>query len=102
MFESNVLNRRERFDRLVNNPRGISETVTYFESVSNLLYDFGHRERCTPAFYRLFMWRYFLLTHQKHIPPYFRSYIGVKQLVSELKKDGTRNDERLENIFKIL
>jgi hypothetical protein len=48
------------------------------------------------------MWRYFLITHQKHIPQYFRTYIGVKQLVSELKKDGTRNDKRLENIFKIL
>lgn len=102
MFESSVMSRRERFDFLVNNPQSISGAVTYFESVSNLIYDFAHRERCTPAFYRLFMWRYFLLTHQKYIPPYFRSYIGKKQLVSELKKDGTRNDKRLKNIFKIL
>jgi hypothetical protein len=102
MFESNTMSRRERFNWLVNNPRSISGAVTYFESVSSLLYDFSYRERCTPAFYRLFMWRYFLLTHQKYIPPYFKSYIGVKQLVSELKKDGTRNDKRLENIFKIL
>jgi hypothetical protein len=48
------------------------------------------------------MWKYFLITHQNNIPPYFKSYIGIKQLVSELKKDGTRNDKRLENIFKIL
>jgi hypothetical protein len=48
------------------------------------------------------MWKYFLITHQKNIPPYFRSYIGEKQLVSELKKEGTRNDKRLENIFKAL
>ena len=102
MFESNTMARRERFNWLVNNPQSISGTVIYFESVSDLLYHFNYGERCTPAFYRLFMWRYFLLTHQKHIPPYFRSYIGEKQLVSELKKDGTRNDKRLENIFKIL
>ena len=30
----------------------------------------------------------------------FKRYIGVKQLVSELKKEGTRNDKRLKNIFK--
>lgn len=102
MFESNTMSRRERFNWLVNNPRSISGAVTYFESVSDLLYDFNYRERCTPVFYRNFMWKYFLITHQKNIPHYFKSYIGVKQLVSELKKDGTRNDKRLENIFKIL
>ena len=102
MFESNTMNRMEMFNWLANNPQSISSAVTYFESVSDLIYDFTYRERCTPAFYRLFMWRYFLLTHQKYIPPYFRSYIGEKQLVSVLKKDGTRNDKRLENIFKIL
>lgn len=102
MFESNTLNRREMFNWLANNPKNISRAVTYFESVSDLIYDFTYRERCTHVFYRLFMWRYFLLTHQKYIPPYFKSYIGEKQLVSVLKKDGTRNDKRLENIFKIL
>lgn len=102
MFESNTMNRMEMFNWLANNPKNISRAVTYFESVSDLIYYFTYRERCTPAFYRLFMWRYFLLTHQKYIPPYFRSYIGEKQLVSVLKKDGTRNDKRLENIFKIL
>lgn len=102
MFESNTMARRERFNWLTLNPTNISSTVLYFESVSNLLYDFSYRERCTPVFYRNFMWKYFLITHQKYIPPYFSSYIGVKQLVSELKKDGTRNDKRLENIFKIL
>ena len=102
MFESNTMARRERFNWLVNNPQSISGTVIYFESVSNLLYDFSYRERCTPAFYRHFMWRYFLLTHQKYIPQYFKTYIGTKQLVSELKKDGTRNDKRLEKIFNIL
>lgn len=102
MFESNTMSRRERFNWLVNNPQSISGAVIYFESVSNLLYDFSYRERCTPAFYRHFMWRYFLLTHQKYIPQYFKTYIGTKQLVSELKKDGTRNDKRLEKIFNIL
>lgn len=102
MFESNTLNRMEIFNWLANNPQSISSAVTYFESVSDLIYYFNYIERCTPVFYRLFMWRYFLLTHQKYIPPYFRSYIGEKQLVSVLKKDGTRNDKRLENIFKIL
>ncbi len=102
MFESNTMSRRERFNWLVNNPRSISGAITYFESVSDLIYDFSYRERCTPAFYRLFMWRYFLLTHQKYILAYFRSYIGEKQLVSVLKKDGTRNDKRLEKIFNIL
>ena len=102
IFESNTMSRRERFNWLVNNPQSISGAVIYFESVSKLLYEFSHRERCTPVFYRNFMWKYFLITHQKYIPPYFRRYIGVKQLVSELKKDGTRNDKRLENIFKIL
>lgn len=102
MFESNKMARRERFNWLVNYPQSISGAVTYFESVSSLLYDFSYRERCTNAFYRLFMWRYFLLTHQKYIPQYFKTYIGTKQLISVLKKDGTRNDKRLENIFKIL
>lgn len=102
MFESSVSNRRERFDWLVNYPQSISGTVLYFESTSDLLRDFSCKERCTPVFYRQFMWKYFLITHQNNIPPYFKSYIGVKQLVSELKKDGTRNDKRLENIFKIL
>jgi hypothetical protein len=102
MFESNTMSRRERFNWLVRHPLSISGAVIYFESASDLIDDFTYRERCTPTFYRLFMWRYFLLTHQKHIPPYFRSYIGEKQLVSVLKRDGTRNDKRLENIFKIL
>ena len=103
MFESNTMARRERFNWLVNNPQSISGTVIYFESVSDLLYHFNYGSlRCSPVFYRHFMWRYFLLTHQKYIPPYFRSYIGEKQLVSELKKDGTRNDIRLERIFSIL
>jgi hypothetical protein len=102
MFESNTMSRRERFNWLVNNPQSISGAVTYFESVSNLLYDFSYRERCGLAFYRLFMWRYFLLTHQKYIPPYFRSYIGEKQLVSQMVKDGTRNNEELENILNTL
>lgn len=103
MFESSVMSRRERFDWLVRNPLRVSGTVVYFETTENILnhYNYGE-EYCSPVFYRLFMWRYFLITHQDHIPPYFRSYIGVKQLVSELKKDGTRNDKRLENIFKIL
>lgn len=102
MLESTIMSRRERFNWLVNHPQSISGAITYFESASDLIYDFTYRKRCTPAFYRLFMWRYFLLTHQKYIPTYFRSYIGEKQLVSVLKKDGTRNDKRLENIFKIL
>ena len=103
MFESNTMARRERFNWLVNNPQSISGTVIYFESVSDLLCHFNYCPLCCSlVFYRHFMWRYFLITHQKHIPQYFRTYIGTKQLVSELKKDGTRNDKRLENIFKIL
>ena len=103
MFESTVLARRERFNWLVRNPKYISYAVIYFESTETLLnyYSYGGKY-CSHVFYRHFMWRYFLITHQNHIPPYFKSYIGVKQLVSELKKDGTRNDKRLENIFKIL
>ncbi len=103
MFESSVMSRRERFNWLVDNPLSISGAVQYFELRENLLnhYIYGE-EYCSPVFYRNFMWKYFLITHQNNIPPYFKSYIGVKQLVSELKKDGTRNDKRLENIFKIL
>jgi len=103
LFESNVLNRRKRFDWLVHYPQNIFDTALYFEPTENLKnhYSYGE-ERCTPVFYRHFMWKYFLITHQNNIPPYFKSYIGIKQLVSELKKDGTRNDKRLENIFKIL
>lgn len=103
MFESSVMNRRERFDWLVYYPQSISNTVLYFEPTENLLNHYSYGEECcSPVFYRHFMWKYFLLTHQKNIPLYFKSYIGVKQLVYELKKDGIRNDKRLENIFKIL
>lgn len=103
MFESSVMSRRERFNWLVNNPLCLSGTVLYFESLENLSNHYNYNTNiCSPVFYRHAMWRYFLITHQNNIPPYFRSYIGVKQLVSELKKDGTRNDKRLENIFKIL
>ena len=103
MLESTIMTRRERFNWLVNNPQRISGTVIYFESLSDLLYHFNYGPlHCSPVHYRLFMWRYFLITHQKHIPQYFRAYIGTKQLVSELKKGGTRNDKKLENIFKIL
>lgn len=103
MFESSVMSRRERFNWLVDHPLSISGAVLYFELRKNLLnhYIYGE-EYCSPVFYRNFMWKYFLITHQNNIPPYFKSYIGVKQLVFELKKDGTRNDKRLENIFKIL
>ena len=103
MFESNVMSRRERFNWLVRNPKSISGAVIYFETRENILnhYIFGERY-CSPVFYRLAMWKYFLITHQNNIPPYFKSYIGVKQLISELKNDGIRNDKRLENIFKIL
>jgi len=103
MFECSVTSRRERFDWLTLNPANISSTVIYFEPLENLLRHYNYdTNSCSPIFYRHFMWRYFLLTHQKYIPAYFRSYIGVKQLLSELKKEGTRNDKRLENIFKIL
>ena len=103
MFESSVMNRRERFDWLVYYPQSISNTVLYFEPTENLLNHYAYgEERCSPVFYRHAMWKYFLITHQNNIPPYFKSYIGVKQLLYELKKDGTRNDKRLENIFKIL
>ena len=103
MFECSVTSRRERFDWLTLNPANISSTVIYFEPLENLLRHYNYdTNNCSPIFYRHFMWRYFLLTHQKYIPAYFRSYIGVKQLLSELKKEGTRNDKRLENIFKIL
>jgi len=103
MFESNVMSRRGRFNWLVRNPRSISGAVLYFEPLEYLLDCYNYRTNiCSPVFYRHAMWRYFLITHQNHIPPYFRSYIGEKQLVSELKKDGTKNDKRLENIFKIL
>lgn len=103
IFESNVMSRRERFNWLVNYPTSISNTVIYFELVENLLNYYNYNTNiCNPAFYRNAMWKYFLIKHQDKIPQYFKSYIGVKQLVSELKKDGTRNDKRLENIFKIL
>ena len=103
MFESSVMSRRERFNWLMLNPTNISRTVVYFEPLENLLnhYSYGTNS-CSPVFYIHFMWKYFLITHQDHIPQYFKSYIGVKQLVSELKKDGTRNDKRLENILKKL
>lgn len=104
MFESNVMSRREKFNWLVRNPKSISDTVIFFETRENIInhYLYYREEYCSPVFYRHFMWKYFLVTHQNNIPPYFKSYIGVKQLVSELKKDGTRNDKRLENIFKTL
>ena len=103
MFESSVMSRRERFDWLVRNPQRISGTVVYFETTENLFNHYLYGEKyCSPIFYRHAMWKYFLITHQNNIPPYFKSYIGVKQLVSELKKDGTKNDKRLESIFKIL
>jgi hypothetical protein len=105
MFETNAIRRRERFDWLTLNPAYISSTVVYFEPLEYLLNHYErviHTNICSPVFYRHTMWRYFLITHQDHIPQYFKSYIGVKQLISELKKDGTRNDKRLENIFKIL
>jgi len=103
MFESSVMSRRERFNWLIRNPRSISDTVVYFEPIENILNHYNYGEiYCSRVFYRNFMWKYFLITHQKNIPPYFRSYIGEKQLVSELKKEGTRNDKRLENIFKAL
>ena len=38
MFESNTLNRMEMFNWLANNPQSISSAVTYFESVSDLIY----------------------------------------------------------------
>ena len=103
MFESSIMNRRERFNWLVNNPLSINSTVLYFEPIENLLEHYNYGEtHCSPVFYRLFMWRYFLITHQDHIPQYFKSYIGINQLLSQLRIDGTRNDKRLENIFKIL
>lgn len=99
--ESSLMSRRQRFNWLVNHPKFLSAAVTYFEPRENLLDPCIYGEKyCGPVFYRLFMWRYFLITHQDHIPRYFRLYIGVKQLVSELKKEGTRNDKRLKNIFK--
>jgi len=103
MFESNVMARRERFDWLVFHPASISDTVTFFETQTNLLEHlyFGEK-KCTQVFFRCFMWRYFLIKHQKYIPQYYKYFVGTKQLVSEMKKDGTRNDKRLENIFKIL
>lgn len=103
MLESGVMNRRERFNWLVNNPLTISGAVLYFESTESLLNHYSYGEKyCSPVFYRHFMWRYFLITHQDHIPQYFKSYIGINQLLSQLRIDGTRNDKRLENIFKIL
>jgi len=103
MFESSVMSRRERFNWLVNNPLRISDTVVYFETTENILNHYTYGEKyCSPVFYRHFMWRYFLITHQDHIPQYFKSYIGINQLLSQLRIDGTRNDKRLENIFKIL
>lgn len=103
MFESNVMNRKGIFDWLVFHPTSISNTVIYFELVENLLNYYNYSTNiCNLAFYRNAMWKYFLITHQNNIPPYFKSYIGEKQLVSELKKDGTRNNKKLENIFKIL
>ena len=103
MFESSVMSRRERFDWLVGHPLSISGAVLYFEPIEYLFNHYNYNTNmCSPVFYRHFMWRYFLITHQNNIPPYFKSYIGVKQLLFELKKDGTRNDKRLENIFKIL
>ena len=35
-----------------------------------------------------------------HLLMFETSESSVKQLVSELKKEGTRNDKRLKNIFK--
>lgn len=103
LFESNMSDRRMRFDYLINNPITISGTTLFFETREKLLEHCNYGEtHCSPVYYRLFMWRYFLIKRQDNIPPYFKSYIGVKQLVSKLKQDGTRNDKRLENIFKIL
>ena len=103
LFESNMSDRRMIFDYLINNPISIGGTTLFFETRENLLNHYNYGEKyCSTVFYRRFMWRYFLITHQDHIPPYFKSYIGVKQLVSKLKEDGIRNDKRLENIFKIL
>lgn len=103
MFESSVMARRERFDWLTLNPTNISSTVVHFEPLENLLrhYDY-YTDSCSPVFYRRAMWKYFLIKHQDKIPRYFLSYVGVTKLLSELKKDGTKNDKRLENIFKIL
>ena len=103
MFESDVMNRREKFNWLVNYPTSISNIVIYFESLENLLYYYNYSTNiCSPAFYRNAMWKYFLIKHQDKIPQYFKMYIGVKQLLSELRKEGTRNDIRLERIFNIL
>ena len=99
-FESNAMTRRERFNWLVNHPLYISHAVTYFETVENVLISMERRESWNPIFYRRFMWRYFLIRHQKYIPQYFRSYIGVKKLVSDLKKEGTRNDAKLEKLLE--
>jgi len=103
MFESNVKSRRERFDWLTRYPTCISSTVVYFEPLEYLLNHYNYNTNfCSPVFYRNAMWKYFLITHQDHIPPYFKSYIGVTKLLSELREEGTRNDIRLEKIFREL
>ena len=103
LFESSMSDRRMRFDYLINNPITINGTTLFFETREKLLEHYNYGEtHCSPVYYRLFMWRYFLITHQDHIPQYFKSYIGINQLLTQLRIDGTRNDKRLENIFKIL
>ena len=103
MFESNAMTRRERFDWLTINPAYISSTVVYFEPVENLLNHYNYStNRCSPVFYRHAMWRYFLIKHKDKIPRCFLAYIGVTKLLSELREEGTRNDIRLEKIFREL
>lgn len=103
MFESSMSDRRMRFDYLINNPITIRGTTLFFETREKLLEHYNYGEKyCSPAYYRCTMWKYFLITHQDYIPPYYKYFIGISQLLSQLKIDGTRNDKRLENIFKIL
>ena len=103
MFGTNAMHRREKFNWLTLNPTTISSTVVYFEPLDNLLNHYKYDgNTCSPVFYRKTMWKYFLIKHQDKIPRYFLSYVGVAKLLSELKEEGTRNDKRLENIFKIL
>ena len=103
MFKTNAMHRRERFDWLTLNPTNISSTVVYFEPLEYLLkhYNYG-TDRCSQVFYRQAMWKYFLIKHQNKIPRYFLSYVGVTKLLSELREEGTRNDIRLEKIFRKL
>jgi hypothetical protein len=97
-------NPRIRFDYLVNNPITIGGTTLFFEAKEKLLEDFYYGEtHCSSVYYRCAMWKYFLITHQDYIPEYFkRHYIGVPNLLAQLRTSGTRNDKRLEKVFKIL